>query len=138
MERLRPSSDESCLSNNGEKMIIRLTALFLFLFCSNAMAGQEVLTAYPKTGEFKFVWSGNSAVFKSQDGKVTVRCNFDQSLNGVDDAAEPYIGSSFLCNTGVTLILKQTSRDNACWLILMDKSGKVLNDVSVLIDRKSY
>ncbi|ELA0824450.1 hypothetical protein [Klebsiella quasipneumoniae] len=119
-------------------MIKRLIVSFSLIFCSSALAGQEVLTAYPSTGEFKFVWSGDSAVFKSQDGKVTVRCTFDQSLNGVDDAAEPYIGSSFLCNTGVTLILKQTSRNKASWLILMDKSGKVLNDVSVLIDRKSY
>ncbi|EPY4347586.1 TPA: hypothetical protein OSU42_005262 [Klebsiella pneumoniae] len=102
------------------------------------MAEQEVLTAYPKTGEFKFVWSSTSAVYKSQDGKVTVRCNFDDSFQGVDDGAEPYIASSFLCKNGITLILKQIKRNNASWMLLTDKSGKLLSEVEVLIDRKTY
>ncbi len=122
----------------GKSLFVLLFSTLSLLFCSNVMAEQEVLTAYPKTGEFKFVWSSTSAVYKSQDGKVTVRCNFDDSFQGVDDGAEPYIASSFLCKNGITLILKQIKRNNASWMLLTDKSGKLLNEVEVLIDRKTY
>ncbi len=121
-----------------KSLFVLLFSTLSLLFCSNVMAEQEVLTAYPKTGEFKFVWSSTSAVYKSQDGKVTVRCNFDDSFQGVDDGAEPYITSSFLCKNGITLILKQIKRNNASWMLLTDKSGKLLSEVEVLIDRKTY
>ncbi len=121
-----------------KSLFVLLFSTLSLLFCSNVMAEQEVLTAYPKTGEFKFVWSSTSAVYKSQDGKVTVRCNFDDSFQGVDDGAEPYIASSFLCKNGITLILKQIKRNNASWMLLTDKSGKLLSEVEVLIDRKTY
>ena len=87
----------------GKSLFVLLFSTLSLLFCSNVMAEQEVLTAYPKTGEFKFVWSSTSAVYKSQDGKVTVRCNFDDSFQGVDDGAEPYIASSFLCKNADVL-----------------------------------
>ncbi|WP_240023119.1 NAD-dependent epimerase/dehydratase family protein [Serratia marcescens] len=115
-----------------------LLTLLFFLFCSNVIAGQDVLTAFPKTGEFKFVWSSTNAVYKSQDGKVTVRCNFDDSFKGVDDDAEPYIATTFICQNGINLILKQVKSNNNAWMLLTDKKGKLLNEIQVLIDKQTY
>lgn len=106
--------------------------------CTTAIADQTVITAYPASGEFKFVWSGSGAVYKSGDGKTTVRCSFSDSMNGVDDDAEAYVGTSFLCRNGITIILKQLKQNNDTMLFLMDKTGKILGTTSVNIDKKTY
>ena len=115
--------------------VLGLAPLF---FCAAAIADQTVITAYPSSGEFKFVWSDGGAVYKSKDGKTTVRCNFSDAMNGVDDDAEAYVGTSFLCKNGLTIILKQLKRNNDTILFLMDKSGNVLGTTSVNINKKVY
>ncbi len=123
------------MNNQIVNCFLGLMSLFL---CAGAAANQTVITAYPNSGEFKFVWSDGGAVYKSKDGKTTVRCNFSDAMNGVDDDAEAYVGTSFLCNNGLTIILKQLKRNNDTILFLMDKSGKALGTTSVNIDKKVY
>ncbi|EMB7752243.1 TPA: hypothetical protein R4193_000835 [Serratia marcescens] len=123
------------MNNPISNWLLGLTPLLL---CAAAIADQTVITAYPNSGEFKFVWSDGGAVYKSKDGKTTVRCNFSNAMNGVDDDAEAYVGTSFLCRNGLTIILKQLKRNNDAVLFLVDKSENVLGTTSVNIDKKVY
>lgn len=123
------------MNNPISNWLLGLTPLLL---CAAAIADQTVITAYPNSGEFKFVWSDGGAVYKSKDGKTTVRCNFSNAMNGVDDDAEAYVGTSFLCRNGLTIILKQLKRNNDAVLFLVDISENVLGTTSVNIDKKVY
>jgi hypothetical protein len=114
-----------------------LLILFLF-FYSNANAQVTVITVYPADRAFKFVWSGTNGVLKSKDGQTTLRCEFEQGYNGVDDEALPYVGSSFLCTNNMRIMLKQTKGTNNSALLLLNVQGKLLSNVIVNVEKNNY
>ncbi len=102
------------------------------------MAEQNALTAYPKDTSFKFVWSGTDAVYTSSDKKTVLRCTFMDSLNGVDDSAEPYVAVTFTCESEVRLILKQLKERGQSFLLLTDKKWNIIGSIAVEVEKKSY
>lgn len=116
--------------------MVRLGALVLFLFCNGAMAEQTVITAYPGDNSFKFVWSGEEAVYR--DKTTSLRCSFKDSFDGIDDLAEPYIGKSFACEYSIGILFKQLKKDNNSFILITDKEGKVVASTEVLVEVKNY
>lgn len=102
------------------------------------MAEQTVITAYPKDNSFKFVWAGDEAVYKSKNGETTVRCTFHRGIEGVDDSAEPYFASGFVCANNMNVILKRFKEKNEVRFALLDSSWKLMGDVEVIIEKKIY
>lgn len=114
-----------------------LTAFGLFCLCGSA-AAQTVITAEPATHDYKFVWSDSSAVFKTTDGSITVRCNYAQAKDGVDDDAKPYTSNIFKCDNDGLIALKQVKGSNDAFLILADEKGKLMAKDSVSVSKKTY
>lgn len=117
-------------------MMVRLGTLVLFLFCSNVMADQVVVTAYPSDGSFKFAWSGNEAVYR--DKTTYLRCTFSGNTDGIDNIAEPYIVNAFKCEGNMWIALKQWRKDKQASLLIMDKDFNPIGSSPVLIEKKSY
>lgn len=114
-----------------------LTAFGLFCLCGSA-AAQTVITAEPAAHDYKFVWSDSSAVFKMTDGSVTVRCNYAQAKDGVDDDAKPYTSNIFKCDNNGLIALKQVKGTKDSILILADENGKLMAQDKVSVSKKNY
>jgi len=114
-----------------------LTAFGLLCVCGSA-AAQTVITAEPAAHDYKFVWSDDSAVFKMTDGSITVRCQYGESKNGVDDDAKPYTSSMFKCDNGGLIALKQIKGTNDSTLILADENGKLMSQDKVSVTKNTY
>lgn len=120
------------------KFLGAMSSLFFFIFFSSAAVAQEVITVYPSNHAFKFVWSGKNAVYRSSDGKATMRCVFDRSSEGVDDAANPYVAAFFSCENGLQVFLKVFSESDEMLFALADKNSKIIAQVDVNSEKKSY
>lgn len=112
---------------------------FSFLcFCFTASAEQTVLTATPESGQYKFVWSGDTAVMKKNGGK-SIRCKFQSSKTGVDEDANAYASVVFQCSDGF-IALKQL-RDitqGEPLLLFFDHDGTPMGSETVSISKKTY
>ncbi|ENG2844355.1 hypothetical protein ABS693_004736 [Escherichia coli] len=106
--------------------------------CGSAVA-QTVITVEPSNKEYKFVWSDSSAVFKTTDGSnITVRCQYAQGKDGVDDDAKPYTSNVFKCDNGTLIALKQIKGSNDTVLIVASGKGEILAQDVVSLEKASY
>lgn len=109
-----------------------------FCFCFTASAEQIVLTATPESGQYKIVWSGDSAVMKTSSGE-SIRCKFHDSKTGVDEDANAYTSVIFQCPEGFLALkqLRDTTQGEPL-VLFFDRDGGSMGSEPVSISKKTY
>jgi len=109
--------------------------LLLTLISTSSMASTEVLKATASDGSFRFVAAGDQGVYRSSDGKITIRCQYDSILRGVDDEANPYIALFYKCDEGKHIVLKTDIGTKKSGLSIADKKWNTLHQSGVTISK---
>lgn len=114
----------------------KITLVFLLSFiCSSSFADSKVLRAIANDGSFKFVASESQGVYKSSDGKVTIRCKYFDTVKGIDDDASPYTALSFNCDGGKYIMVKYARDTDKSTLGIVDNELNLLSQTSITIQR---
>lgn len=119
-------------------MMVRFGALVLFLFCSGVMAAQNVFTATPKDNSFKFVFSGPEGVYTTDDGQPPLRCSFNKTHEGVDNAGEPYSAIIFTCSNDIAISIKYMKKNKKSFFIVTSQNMQGSASTEVLVKEESY
>ncbi|WP_156182985.1 hypothetical protein [Citrobacter freundii] len=119
-------------------MRTRLGALFFFLFCSSAMAAQDVFTATPKDNSFKFVFSGNDGVYTPSGDKTHLKCAFNKHMEGLDNVGEPYSAIIFLCPKDISMSLKFFKKSKKSFFIVTSPNIEGSGSEEVFVKQESY
>lgn len=117
------------------KRIIPLAVLFALLngcashqddMQSNVkpIAGVEQ-TVTVSSDDYKLVWSGTDAVIKWNNG-TSKRCHLFDVRRGVDDAAVPYVGTTFKCDNGKSVGLRQIEGSDYAEMLFLDEKGELV------------